>query len=526
MPIFNDEIIQKIFGKEDAENEEPTRLKEYFFRNKAYQNLTSNLAIRILVGHKGSGKSALLRVAHNEDNARQIVSLWLRPDDVRAVVPHVATGDLNARIESWKKALTLLIAREVATHYCDNAASLIEAEKTRGYVRDIITMAREWFSNEINQGLAKVHRPVIESFLKNNVIRIYLDDLDRGWEATKTDITNISALLNALRDICGHGNNLQFRLGLRSDVYYLVRTSDESTDKIEANLIFLNWINHDILIVAAKRIESFFGRTIDEGALVNARQPQVARYLEPVIEPRFQGAGKWENVPVHRVLLSMVRHRPRDLVKLLSGAARAAFQKDHEIITSGDLRETFESYSNERMQDLINEFRTEFPEIQKLLRGMKPSKRVMHTIEEFAFSNDRLVVKLKNLMSQARFLFTNGTPVNVHSLAQFLYKIDFLIARKRMPNGEIVRKFFDQNRYLNDQFVDFGFDWEIHPAYRWALQPADPLGILNVTELDSDDVDEIGKSITLQAPPANATPATSTNSNVRLIKRGSPKASG
>ena len=62
-----------------------------------------------------------------------------------------------------------------------------------------------------------------------------------------------------------------------------------------------------------------------------------------MIEDRFLGSGKWENVPVHRVLLSMVRHRPRDLVKLLTGAARAAYQKDHQIIVSGDLQETFEA---------------------------------------------------------------------------------------------------------------------------------------------------------------------------------------
>lgn len=30
MPVFDDETIQKLFGKEDAENEDPSRLKEYF----------------------------------------------------------------------------------------------------------------------------------------------------------------------------------------------------------------------------------------------------------------------------------------------------------------------------------------------------------------------------------------------------------------------------------------------------------------------------------------------------------------
>jgi hypothetical protein len=35
----------------------------------------------------------------------------------------------------------------------------------------------------------------------------------------------------------------------------------------------------------------------------------------------------------------------------------------------------------------------------------------------------------------------------------------------------IERKYFEESRYLSSKFVDFGFDWEVHPAYRWALQP-------------------------------------------------------
>jgi len=33
MPNFNDEEIQKLFGREDAENENPSRLKEYFYES-------------------------------------------------------------------------------------------------------------------------------------------------------------------------------------------------------------------------------------------------------------------------------------------------------------------------------------------------------------------------------------------------------------------------------------------------------------------------------------------------------------
>ena len=74
--------------------------------------------------------------------------------------------------------------------------------------------------------------------------------------------------------------------------------------------------------------------------------------------------------------------------------------------------------------------------------------------------------------------FTNGRPVNVKSLKQFLYKIDFITARRKLADGTIDRKYFDESRFLANEFAEFGYDWEIHPAYRWALQPQDVRDVL------------------------------------------------
>jgi hypothetical protein len=87
------------------------------------------------------------------------------------------------------------------------------------------------------------------------------------------------------------------------------------------------------------------------------------------------------------------------------------------------------------------------------------------------YKNDGLVRKLKSAMEHHAFTFANRTPVSAQTLASFLYKIDFITAR-RDTGGKIDRKFFDQNRCLQNQFVDFGYDWEVHPAYRWALNPS------------------------------------------------------
>lgn len=469
---FDDEFLEQLLGAEDAENEKPARLKEYFFRNKAYDSLAADLPIRIIVGHKGVGKSALLKMRHLEDLETNIVSLWIRPDDIKSIMTS-SNGDLNSMIDNWKGGLLDLIFKKFVERLGRS-----QSDENNSLTRYTLNALFEAVRNYIKENTSKVvdaaGQAIIASYAKNEKIRIYIDDLDRGWQARPADIVAISALLNAVRDLCGSDTRLQIRIGLRSDVYFLVRTSDESTDKIERHVTWLTWTNHEVLVLIAKRILTYFGEKPNENSLLQQSQARTATALHMIVEPTFNGAGKWERAPIHRVLLSLTRRRPRDLIKLLFGGGKEAFRNDHNLILTQDLRSTFAQYSNERMQDIINEFKTEMPNIGKLLIGMKPSKKEKQSIDGYLFTNDQLSTKLRNLISSNAFSFTNGTMVTAKSLAEFLYKIDFITARKDDPSTEeVVRVYFDQNRFLQGQFGDFGFKWEVHPAYRWALQPDD-----------------------------------------------------
>ena len=173
---------------------------------------------------------------------------------------------------------------------------------------------------------------------------------------------------------------------------------------------------------------------------------------------------------MYRVLMSLIRKRPRDLVKLLTLAARQANLISSEVITTKSLEDIFEEYSQGRLQDTINEYRSELPDIERLILGMKPSKKQKQTSENYVYSTDRLLKKIKDIQSQGVFKWANGKIADTNDLAGFLYKINFITARKR-TNAGIDRKYFEENRYLSNKFVDFGYDWEVHPAYRWALQP-------------------------------------------------------
>src|SRR5690606_32431348 len=222
-----------------------------------------------------------------------------------------------------------------------------------------------------------------------------------------------------------------FRVSLRSDVYYLARTSDESTDKIEGSVIWHSWSNHEILVLLVKRIESYFGREVDENELLNKHQWNLFSYLNEIVEERFTGRGHWNNAPMYRVLMSLIRKRPRDLVKLMTLAGREANRSGSSIITTNHFEAIFEEYSQGRLQDTFNEYRSELPGIEKLILGMRPSKVQRKASQGYVYSTDLLLKKIQSIEEQGKFRWANGSQAETKELAAFLYKINFITARKR-----------------------------------------------------------------------------------------------
>ena len=203
------------------------------------------------------------------------------------------------------------------------------------------------------------------------------------------------------------------------------------------------------------------------------------------MEPRFTGQGHWAKAPIHRVLMSLIRKRPRDLVKLCSLAARKARELKSNRINTSSLENIFPEYSQGRLQDTINEYRSELPDIERLLMNMNPNRKEKRTSSGYQYSTDKLLQKIENIRQSGIFTFSNGKPATNRDLASFMYKINFLTARKNTTHG-IDRKYFEENRYLSNEFADFGYDWEVHPAYRWALQPSNYAEIYKTLELNSD----------------------------------------
>ncbi|SDZ11877.1 hypothetical protein SAMN05421881_11551 [Nitrosomonas halophila] len=212
---------------------------------------------------------------------------------------------------------------------------------------------------------------------------------------------------------------------MRSDVYYLVRTSDESTDKIEGSVVWYSWSNHEILALLVKRVDQFLlGKSKSAEELMELSQAVLAGHLEKVMEPVFNGKGKWENIPTYRMLMSLIRKRPRDLVKLCTLAAKHAGAEKHKLIGTSDFNSIFEEYSQGRLQDTINEYRSELPDIERLLFGMKPSRVERKASEGYTYPTADLLRKIRNIQENKKFIFYGNRPADTKDLAAFMYKLN------------------------------------------------------------------------------------------------------
>lgn len=276
-----------------------------------------------------------------EERAANRIALLVKPDDIAELQEE--GQDFLKAIRTWKNGLSDILASKTLKSLGLKSDTWQDTLKDFG--GRLLDFLRQTLKSTEQYSLEPSNRLLVETFLKTNEISVYIDDLDRGWQGRQPVVHNISALLNAARDLSTENPGIRFRISLRSDVYFLIRTSDESTDKIEGSVVWQSYDLHEIFCLLVKRIETFFGRDLDYDGLRYRSQSDLSQYLDPVMDPRFYGHGKWSDVATYRVLLTLIRKRPRDPVKLCTLAASAARSDGASRIGTRPLQEILEEYS-------------------------------------------------------------------------------------------------------------------------------------------------------------------------------------
>ena len=99
----------EIFGNLDALDEDPAFFRNCFYATKAFEKLKRKKRLMIVVGEKGTGKSALFRMAAMEDDESEdtfaVEAKYLKIDD---------KADISQKIQGWKEYLSQRIVEKIS----------------------------------------------------------------------------------------------------------------------------------------------------------------------------------------------------------------------------------------------------------------------------------------------------------------------------------------------------------------------------------------------------------------------------
>lgn len=489
---FKKENRLKLFGHEDAGKEDDERLTSYYYKTLQYEDVMSELDLQIVTGEKGTGKSALLKIAFLESKNNDTVPIWIRLDDLSDLYSEILKSENLYHLKTlWKRAISKLVVMKLASNVnfsLDKDYKKIvqwaydEGFSTPSFIAQVGKMLKPIYEKYVkldNSVDSKGEPHILQRMITNKKIRLFFDDFDLDWNGKKSDITKIKSLLLSLSDMTSDMEGLSVRIALRTDVYEMMR-NEEFSDKFESTVIKCKWNNQEIMKALVKRICAYFNEPFNEDSTSDQStlQYNIVQYLNFVFVSNFDESTRvWAKAPTHRVIYSLIRRKPRDMVKLCQSVAEEAYKKKLKIIDSSCFLSILEQYSQERLRDLVNEYSKQLPKLQELLIRMAPTKKEFESKvnERYVYTTDELYSKIKNIQQNMSISIyqTNSETLSIadiHQISQFLYKIGFITGRKRGEDDKIIRTYYDESPYLLQPNIgDKGYSWEIHPAYRGAL---------------------------------------------------------
>lgn len=487
MISLNDPIDLKLveLGKDEAESDR--KLKDYFLQTEAYRKAKEGRK-SFIVGRKGSGKSAIFKLLSEELKTPNTVVITPTIDTYlwRALAEFKEQGIANevAYTNAWKLTLYSAIIWKMS-----DGDKIIKGSKLNGYNK-FLRYQYKGQKDDFIQGILKRVRGVqvagngieiegekepispltlcnaLEDALKVEwpdeiSVRILLDRLDEGWDASEQSKNLLIGLFKAVKDINGALEGVcQVTVFIRSDIYESIIFGDK--DKFRESIERIRWTDEELKRLVCMRIQ------------VSLKLHDTT--TDGIWYTVFKNMEYKSRASPEKYLIDRTFKRPRDILSFVRFSLEMAVANGHEKIISDDVYEAERSeYSKSKYEDILIEYKDQYPFIKTLLDRFSNQRHELSKNEIDEILDDFISSE------QIRSL-TKG------DLLQLLYGIGFL-GFKKVGNAGIGKKFGTHFFYYYDgeELKSEINEFYIHPAFRKHLGI---VGKRNSKETDSEEVDE------------------------------------
>lgn len=447
--------------------------------------------MRVLVGNKGIGKSAVVEWIDRVSKRRNLPCVLLRPDNLAETGQPAALdiGTLKAYYyDKLLRSVGATIGSKLQKLLVGSAAKLYNEAKRRGTSQeDFITKTLELLSavsvpakNVNGVQLAKdlagtnSHEQLVQAINRqllqpgSSIFFLLLDDTDQLASPDQASHLNrIWALILAVRRLATECPKVRPIVTLRSSVW--ARMTSESagqrdqTDHIRGFVIPL-LATDDLMVSIIER--RMLRASMDAGAPRNNLYDNFFESYTMTL-PTSDERRSWPSF-----ITKSARERPRDALQLMKSMIDAALIAGHARIGSADAGAAMTVYSSERVDDIVNEFSLDCSGIRRIIDSFAEGDY------ELAFeplrSHLRTVPSITSMSIRGQQLHPDNDQDAVLILG-LLHETGFINAR--VPDTTKPRGFRHINFSDDPSFVRFanwnglqGATWEIHPAFRSYLQ--------------------------------------------------------
>lgn len=411
-------LLQDLWLGASAAENEFRALSQYFLETSEYFRTIKGDG-KIVVGRKGSGKTAIFFMARNYfREMRGTTVVDLKPEsheliELRELLTRFTS--LGVASHTFSGFWYILILLEVALKLSDDlnskairdqralqAARELDDELSKFGVpaRADFTARLKLFIGRISKSIQheidqngsvsldkltnfvfgpeqRSLRTLIGRLLKDRLVSVLFDNLDKGWPATgidPQDIIFVRSLIDALnrlqRDLSADDIDFRFSVFLRNDVYELL--IENTSDRGKESTIPIDWSDREKLkVVIRKRIAA---SEITNGS---------GGSWEKFFPSKVGEIDSMDYVVDHSLM------RPRFLIDIVERSISFAINRQHTTVTPTDLEDAVRQHSYYLADDfgyeirdatgLTNQILDAFLGTEKLI----PEQQVLEMVQDF-----------------------------------------------------------------------------------------------------------------------------------------------
>jgi hypothetical protein len=417
-------------------------LMEYFVESDTYRSVQRGTT-RILIGNRGSGKSAIFQVLAARERRLGTIVIEIAPDvysygSLGILLKKEAAGNWGkqgAYVVAWKHVLYVAAMKEISERITNVRTKALR--RIKAYLRDNYAGSQDGlinylisFAKRIEQikvgsltvsldireldnlykleGLEPLLPDLAEVCASKKVI-ILVDELDTGWDGSEDARQFVAGLFGAALSVNKLTPDLMVMISLRRELYDNIPEIYEDAQKVRDMLRYVEWDEAGLKTLIDRRIRA---------ALALLGLPAG----DDVWTRLFADSMPSNGGSTFQYMVDRTLYRPRELIQFCNECIEKA-PNDVTIINGATIRSAEATYSRDRAQDIAAEYQSEYPGLDAVFETFRGASE-QFSREELEF-HCLEVIEGERRCVKAEHWLREKTP---SELIRILWRVGFLRA--------------------------------------------------------------------------------------------------